>query len=100
VIQKEWLEVTVKATPATGLSSPDVFYFGNAIGESGNSTLDARVNATDEIGARNNGRAFGQAPADFPYDYNRDSRVNATDEIIARNNGTPSLTMLRLIALP
>ncbi|MCK4624141.1 MAG: right-handed parallel beta-helix repeat-containing protein, partial [Phycisphaerae bacterium] len=29
-IQKQWLQVTVKATAATGLTAPDVFYFGNA----------------------------------------------------------------------
>ena len=99
-IQKQWLQVTVLATAATGLSSPDVFYFGNAVGESGNSTTDARVNATDEILARNNPRALGQAPVDFAYDYNRDGKVNATDEIIARNNPTSSLTALQLISVP
>ena len=30
-----WLEVRVKATPATGLVNDNVFYFGNAIGETG-----------------------------------------------------------------
>ncbi len=29
VIQKEWLQVTVLADMATGLTAPDVFYFGN-----------------------------------------------------------------------
>jgi hypothetical protein len=99
-IQKEWLQVIVGATAATGLGSPDVFYFGNAVGESGNSASDARVNATDEILARNNPRALGQAPVDFAYDYNRDGKVNATDEIIARNNPTSSLTALQLISVP
>jgi hypothetical protein len=28
-----WLQVTVKATAATGLSVPDVFYFGNLVGD-------------------------------------------------------------------
>ena len=99
-IQKQWLQVTVLGTAVTGLGAPDVFYFGNAIGESGNSAADARVNATDGIAARNNARATGQAPIDFPYDYNRDRRVNATDEIIARNNPTSSLTALQLIHVP
>ncbi|MDY7011491.1 MAG: hypothetical protein SVV80_12185, partial [Planctomycetota bacterium] len=44
---------------ATGLASPDVFYFGNAIGETGNSATDATVKPTDEIGARNNTRTLG-----------------------------------------
>jgi len=99
-IQKQWLQVTVLATAATGLGSADVFYFGNAVGESGNSVTDARVNATDEILARNNPRAAGQAAVDFAYDYNRDGKVNATDEIIARNNPTSSLSALQLISVP
>jgi hypothetical protein len=28
-----WLQVTMRATPDTGLSRPDVFYFGNLVGE-------------------------------------------------------------------
>ena len=54
VIRNCWLQVTVLATDATGLAENEVFYVGNAVGESGNSTTDALVNATDEIGARNN----------------------------------------------
>lgn len=33
-VAKQWLEVTILATKNTGLSQPEVFYFGNAIGES------------------------------------------------------------------
>jgi hypothetical protein len=99
-IQKQWLQVTVKATAATGLAADDVFYFGNAIGEAGNSATDARVNATDEILARNNPKPSGQAAVDFAYDYNRDSRVNATDQILARNNPTSSVTALKRITVP
>jgi hypothetical protein len=99
-IQGQWLQVVVLSTAATGLGAPDVFYFGNAIGDCGNSSTDARVNATDEILARNNARALNQARIDSRYDYNRDSRVSATDQIIARNNRTSSLTALRLITVP
>jgi hypothetical protein len=35
-IENQWLQVAVLATPNTGLSQPDVFYFGNAVGEAGN----------------------------------------------------------------
>ena len=34
-IENEWLQVTVKANANTGLVSDDVFYFGNAVGETG-----------------------------------------------------------------
>ncbi|MCI0535268.1 MAG: LamG domain-containing protein [Verrucomicrobiales bacterium] len=99
-IQKQWLQVTVKSTSNTTLLKDDVFYFGNAVGDSGNSAADTKVNATDEILARNNARSNGQAPITFAYDYNRDSKVNATDEIIARNNATSSVTALKLISVP
>ena len=103
-IKKQWLQVTVKPTVATGLTEPDVFYFGNAIGETGNSTTDARVTPTDEIGARNNphtiGGPTGPAGIDDVYDFNRDRKVGPTDEIIARNNGTNSMTALKLITVP
>ena len=59
------------------------------------------MNATDEIGARNNPHGpFNPAGIDDPYDYNRDKLVNATDQIIARNNRTSPFTALRLITPP
>ncbi|MBN2474231.1 MAG: lamin tail domain-containing protein [Pirellulales bacterium] len=100
-IQKQWLQVTILPTVSTGLSEADVFYFGNATGEGGNSTADARVNATDMLLARNNSRNFlNPAPLEFAYDFNRDARVNATDMLIARNNQTHFLNALRLISVP
>ncbi|MBN2474800.1 MAG: hypothetical protein JXB62_09345 [Pirellulales bacterium] len=100
-IQKQWLQVTVLATANTGLAEPDVFYFGNAVADAGNSTTDAKVNATDMLLARNNPRTFlDPAAIDFPYDYNRDGRVNATDMLIARNNQTHFLNALKLITVP
>lgn len=97
-IKKQWLEVRVLANQFTGLSRQDVFYFGNAVGECGNSSTDAKVNAFDMLLVRDNPRTF-LYPADitFPYDFNRDERVNATDMLIARNNPTHILTALQLI---
>ncbi|MBN2476227.1 MAG: lamin tail domain-containing protein [Pirellulales bacterium] len=100
-IVKQWLEVTVLATADTGLAEPDVFYFGNAVGEAGNATSDAKVNASDMLLARNNPRNFlNPAPVDFACDFNRDARVNATDMLIARNNQTHFLNALKLITVP
>ncbi|MBN2473869.1 MAG: lamin tail domain-containing protein [Pirellulales bacterium] len=100
-VSKQWLQVTVLANADTGLSEPDVFYFGNSPGEAGNSTADAKVNASDMLLARNNPRNFlNPAPVDFNYDYNHDARVNATDMLIARNNQTHFLNALRLITVP
>ena len=99
-ISNQWLQVTVKATPATGLAADDVFYFGNAIADSGNTDDDAQVNLADEIAARNNPRTgFNPATLDLAFDYNRDQFVNLADEIIARNNGTTVFTALKLITV-
>ncbi|MEE8452274.1 MAG: hypothetical protein V3R99_10180, partial [Thermoguttaceae bacterium] len=100
-IENRWLQVTVLATPATGLLAPDVFYFGNAIGEAGDNPINAIVNATDEITARNFRHGpLTPAAIDDRYDYNRDKQVNGNDQVIARSNQTNPLTMLRLIAPP
>jgi len=99
-IRNEWLQVTVRAANL-GLPGDDVFYFGNALAESGDTGDDAKVTITDLLLARNNGRDFVRpAAVDFPYDYDRDSFVNATDVLLARNNQTSFWTALKLIDLP
>jgi len=85
-IQKKWLQVTVLANANTGLAASDVFYFGNAVGESGNLAGNTQVNVIDEIAARNNFNPLATTPITSPYDYNRDKKINVQDEIIARNN--------------
>lgn len=101
-IANEWLEVTVKATPRTGLSDPDVFYFGNAIGESGNSAQSAVVDDQDVQAVIQNKSGFNQESISSPYDFNRDGWVNATDVIIARDYQTdgPGAHPLLLISPP
>ena len=101
-IENQWLQVTVKATGNTGLAADDVFYFGNAIGETGNSATDAEVTPTDEIAVRNNPHTLGVNPAniDDTCDFNRDRKVSPTDQIICRNNGSNSATALQLITPP
>jgi len=113
-IEKTWLQVTVLATPTTGLAEigvdgntgqlvGDVFYFGNAIGETGegNTSTYGYVTVADELGARNHPHNF-LAPAfvSDPYDHNKDSFVTVADELISRNNGTNFLDALRLITVP
>jgi hypothetical protein len=98
-IANTWLQVTALAS--LGIAQNDVFYFGNAIGETGNAPGNAVVNSTDEIAARTNPRTFlNPAPADSIYDFNRDGFVNATDQIIARSNATTLATALKLISPP
>ncbi len=106
VIRKEWLQVTVKATPRTGLLGDDVFYFGNAIGESNSPLADASgtyatVTDTDTLAVHNNQLdPPQQAGIDNVYDHNRDRAVDAADELIAANNQTSVNDALKLFAAP
>ncbi len=97
--RRTWLEVRVRATLVTGLAMEDVFYFGNAVGETGNQAgIDAVVDGSDESRIRANVRgSFQPATKDNLYDINRDRLVNATDQLLARGNVTDPTTALRLI---
>jgi RHS repeat-associated protein len=100
-IQKQWLQVTVKATATTGLATDDIFYWGNAIGDTGNTTLNAFVDGTDLVGVEDNQRdSANPAPIDSRYDINRDQRVDRIDWELVRANHTNFLTDLNLITVP
>jgi hypothetical protein len=99
-IAGQWLEVRVKAGPATGLSADDVFYFGNLIGDSGagNSSTLARTDATDVKTIQKNFRA--KVGVANPYDINKDGRVDAADAAIAAGNPATGANGLRLLRAP
>ena len=97
-IRNVWLQVTVLANENTGLSAADVFYFGNAAGESGDSTTHTLVNAFDFAGPRDN--AANGAGIENRFDYNRDGNIDGTDMAIARDNVTNIFTSLQLITPP
>jgi len=101
-IQKEWLQVMVKATSNTGLAAPDIFYFGNAVGETGDNTSNAVVDLQDDLAARNNKSGFSPVAITNAYDFNRDQRVDANDELIARDNhsGSTPLQLIDLSSMP
>ena len=94
-IRNQWLEVTVKANTDTRLGNPDVFYFGNLVGETvatGGSGPFV-VNSNDVMATRAARRA-GTVPITEPADHNRDGRVNVMDEILVRNAYGRSLAEL------
>jgi len=100
-IGQKWLQVTIKANANTGLSQSDVFYFGNAIGETGDSASNAAVNIVDFGGARDNPHnAFNRAPIDNPYDFDRDQFVNVIELGLVRDNSTNAFNDLNLITVP
>jgi hypothetical protein len=94
-IRNEWVQVTVKATADTGLSSPDVFYFGNLGGETGDATTTAIVTASDL--SRTRAKLGTIVPADSPFDHRHDRHVNAAAVAAVRENLFQSL---RLITAP
>jgi hypothetical protein len=100
-IRNKWLEVTIAANSNTRLSSPETFYFGNAVGDTGygDTTNNALVNAADESGARNNWHPLSDLPRNNIYDFNRDGRVNANDENIARLGATNWVTTVKYLNL-
>jgi len=100
-IRNQWLQVTVKANTTTGLGQNDVFYVGNAVGESLDSAAFTFVDGTDFAGARDNTHdSDARAPIDDRFDYNRDSLVDDSDLAIARDNHTNFLTSLTLFTAP
>lgn len=98
-IRNTWLQVTVKPTGTTNLSQEDLFYFGNAAGESGNSATDAAVTAADVLGVR--GR-ISAAPATITsaWDFNRDGVISAADLAVAQTHLSAGETVLILLEAP
>ena len=85
VIRNGWLEVIVKATATTGLAERDVHYWGNVVGETGNSESNALVDSSDEREVRSNPFTyFDPAPITSRWDFNRDKKVDAQDQLLAR----------------
>jgi hypothetical protein len=80
-IENTWVEISVLATAATALEDPVSFYYGNAVGESGNSSADGLVDWGDVWGPTMGSN--DPVGIDNPFDYNRDGRRNAADSAIA-----------------
>jgi hypothetical protein len=100
-IQKQWAQITVLANGDTNLATNDVFYFGNAIGDVGNSSGNAIVTAADEALIRTNfTTGFNTVPVTSPYDINKNRFVQASDAALARANQTTAFSALRLIVVP
>ncbi len=97
-IAGQWLRVTVAASATTGLSRPDTFYFGNAVGDSGNLPTNAFTDGFDFAETRDH--VATQVNVEHPTDFNRDGRVDGADLSIVRDNTTNFVTALPLLAPP
>jgi len=91
-IKNQWLQVTVKANNITGLAAPDVFYFGNQVGETGDSPTTAAVTAADYTDTR--ALLGASSGIGGRYDFNRDGRVNTTDVLLIRGAMFGSIPLL------
>jgi hypothetical protein len=93
-IRNKWIEVTFRVAP--GEPPRDVFFFGNAIGETGTNPANAYVNALDQASVRTRLRTVANDVTNR-YDFNRDGRVNVVDQKIVRNNLASGARALALI---
>jgi len=101
-ITNTWLEVAVAANGNTGLAQSDTFYFGNAVGETGNATGNAQVNALDFLQTVNHLLANPGGAVDIasPYDFNRDGVLNSQDFLVSIHSVLTFRPTLALIAPP
>jgi CSLREA domain-containing protein len=91
-ITNEWLQITVKADSNTQLAANDIFYFGNLVGEVGNSTTAMQVTAEDLVLIQNG--ITGDASITNPYDINRDGSVSAIDLVLTQDNSFESINLI------
>ena len=91
-VTNQWLQVTMKADASTGLAAPDVFYFGNLVGGTGQHVNKAIVNTTDIAIAKLaiNTPAAINSIADF----NRNGSITITDVAIAKFNNQHSIPLI------
>lgn len=83
-IRNRWLQVTVKANADTGLVSPDVFFFGNLMGETGDSPDIARVNAIDRSSTLS--ALAASSTADDRFDFDRNGVIDSADLLALRRS--------------
>jgi hypothetical protein len=86
----------------TGLTTPDVFYFGHLQGDAGNTTVGARsatVDARDEAVLR---RKVSKSPVNGgnPWDFDHNGVVSVADLILSRRAWGTSLPMFTAPAAP
>ena len=93
-VKNAWLRVTIKANANTGLANPDVFYFGNLVGETGDPRRTEL--AVDRMDFARVSMSVGttSAAARAAYDINRDGAVTSADVLLVRSNQRRSLTLL------
>ena len=103
-LRDTWVRVTVAANERTGLSAPDVFYFGHLAGAvaGAGSPADLAVDARDLAAIRRRAASppAGRAPLADPFDVNRDGTVDLFDVAVTRSNQRHTLSAFTAPAAP
>jgi hypothetical protein len=101
-IKNTWLRGMVKANEHTSLVAPDVFYFGNLIGEVGDGDFKTRAMPRITAGDLTTVRRALNTAADKTSvtDFNRDGRVNSLDLAAVRSNLNQHLPLLNAGPIP
>jgi hypothetical protein len=86
-IKNTWLQVSLStAGNGAGLTAPDVFYFGNLVGESDvGGQVTPAVDTVDLMGVRR-ATTYGATASLTRFDFNRDGKVDAADVMAVRAN--------------
>lgn len=87
----------MRANENTGLAEPDIFYFGNAIGEVGDSSADANVLVNDALQVLYNMQT--SVPITSRFDVDREGNVLVNDALVCLYNMTSGSQALQLINL-
>jgi hypothetical protein len=85
-IANKWLEVQVLANARTGLTMPDVHFWGNRIADSASTSPASSFETTSTDAAQVFASIGPGKPISDPRDYNRDGRVTSTDAAIVFAN--------------
>ena len=86
LVKNAWLRVTVRATADTGLSAPDVFYFGNLVGDVGTDGASTAVVDRIDLARVRARRGLTSDATRALFDVNRDGFVSMADYTIVRAN--------------
>ena len=86
-IRNRWLRVTVLPTDRTGLATPDVFYFGNLAGDTGDAGAGATVARVDALDYTRTLRRWGDiGDLASPFDHDHDGGVAKDDAGVSHHN--------------
>jgi M6 family metalloprotease-like protein len=96
-VKKEWLQVTMLANANSGLAADSLFYFGNAVGETGDGLNNADVLVNDALRILNH-MNVGVGIENL-FDMDRDGNVLVQDALICLNNMEAGSTALQFIDL-